>query len=162
MSWGEPREETMAESDAPYGDFSRMTNDMYKQWETAMTTWWDQVLENPTFLKSMGDNLSAHTRGRRAYEQAVDHGLERAHLPTRADLVRVARIASLLEEKVLAVEDQLLALKDQGTIIEKEALRARIEAAETREMLHEKLATLEAKIDALSAPKAASTRSKKP
>jgi hypothetical protein len=136
----------MTDVKTPFAEWNKLSGEMYNQWEKGMTAWWDQVLENPDFLKVMGENLTAQARGRRAYERAVDEGLEKAHLPSRTDLVRVARIATLLEEKILRVEDVLLDLKDQLNRIEKEALLARVEAAEARVAMEERLAAIEARI----------------
>jgi hypothetical protein len=138
----------MPQTDDPFAEWNRMSGAMYDQWEKGMTAWWDQVLENPQFLKAMGENLSARARGEKMYQQAVDEGLERAHLPSRTDLVRVARIATLLEEKVLRVEDAVLQMKDQLDRIEREALLARVEAAEARVALQERLAGLEGRLAA--------------
>ena len=149
-------------TNSPFADFDKLSSDLYGQWEKGMTTWWDQVLDNPAFLGTMGNNLSAAARARQSYETAVDDTLERAHLPTRTDLVRVARIATLLEEKLLTVEDRLLVVQDKLVAAEKEALLARIESAETQVALMDKLASLEAKLDAMRTPaKAPRSRAKK-
>lgn len=141
-------------------DFSKMSQQFYEQWEKGMTAWWDQVLESPAFLSAMGDNLTQTSRARGAYAKAVDDGLTKMHLPTRGDLVRVARIATLLEEKVLSVEDRLLEIQDQLGRIEKESVTARIDAAETRIELRERLEALERRLAALeSSPSDESSRS---
>ncbi len=136
-------------------DLSDMAQAFQQQWEQALTGWWDQVLESPAFLDAMGQGLSAGARARQQYEQAVDDNLTRMHLPTRADLTRVARIASLLEDRLLKVEDLLLELKDELServvAAEEEAVKARIEAAETKLELRERLASIEAKLAALGA-----------
>ncbi len=133
-----------------FGDWSEMNREIYKQWEEGMTTWWDQVLDNPSFLGALGDNVSQMSKARAAYEKTVDETLNKAHLPTRADLIRVARIATLLEEKVLQVEDVVLAVQDKLDRIEKEALLARIETAEARVELNGRLDSIEAALGTLS------------
>lgn len=140
-------------------DFSKLSQQFYDQWEKGMTAWWDQVLESPAFLSALGDNLTQSSRARGAYAKAVDENLTRMHLPTRGDLVRVARIATMLEEKVLSVEDRLLEIQDQLGRIERESVTARIDAAETRIELRERLAELEARLAHLDAPSDASTPS---
>lgn len=140
-------------------DFTKLSQQFYEQWEKGMTAWWDQVLESPAFLSAMGDNLTNTSRARGAYAKAVDEGLTKMHLPTRGDLVRVARIATLLEEKVLSVEDRLLEIQDQLGRIEKEAITARIDAAESRIELRERLAALEKRLAALEADDASRRRS---
>lgn len=132
-------------------DFSKLSQQFYEQWEQGMTAWWDQVLESPAFLNAMGDNLANQARARGTYAKAMDDSLTRMHLPTRGDLVRVARIATMLEEKVLSVEDRLLDIQDSLGRLEKEAITARIDAAETRIELRERLAQLEARLEALEA-----------
>lgn len=123
-------------------DLGKLSQDLYQQWEAAMTSWWDQVLESPDVLKASGAGLGSMAQARRRYEEGVDQALERMHLPTRTDLVRVARIATLLEERLLKMEDRLLELQDQLARTEREALQARVEAAEARLELHEKLQAL--------------------
>lgn len=135
-------------------DFTKLSQQFYDQWEKGMTAWWDQVLESPAFLSAMGDNLTTTARVKGAYAKAVDENLTKMHLPTRGDLVRVARIATLLEEKVLSVEDRLLEIQDQLGRIEREAVTARIDAAETRIELRERLAALEQRLASLEAPAA--------
>lgn len=130
-------------------DFTKVSDELYDQWEKGMSTWWDQVLENPAFLGMLGENLAAGSKARKAYEEALDRGLERAHLPTRGDLIRTARIVSMLEDKVLGLEDRLLALADRLDGIEREALLARVEAAEARVELGERLARIEDMLEAL-------------
>ena len=131
-------------------DFSDLAGTFQRQWETALSGWWDQVLESPAFLSAMGQSLESGARARGAYEKAVDDSLERMHLPTRKDLTRVARIASPLEDRLLKVEDLLLELKDDFaqriSAAEEEAVKARIEAAEARLELRERLAALEARL----------------
>ncbi len=146
-------------SDTP--DFSKMSQQIYDQWEQGMTAWWDQVLESPAFLSALGDTVANQSRARGQYAQAVDENLKRMHLPTRGDLVRVARIATLLEEKVLTVEDHLLSMQDTLGRIEKEAITARIDAAETRIELRERLNALEERLEALEAAKPASKSTQK-
>ena len=125
---------------------------MYQQWEQAMTAWWDQVLESPEVLKASGQNLSTMARARRKYEEGMDQGLHQLHLPTREDLTRVARIATLLEERLLQVEDTLLQVKDQLDGMEKATLQARVESAEARLELRERLAELNARLQELEGP----------
>ena len=111
-------------------DFSNLSGEMYRGWEEAMTTWWDQVLESPAFLSGLGKNLEAQTRGRAAYEERVDEAMSNMHLPSRKDVVQLARIATLLEDRILQMEDRLLGVSDQLNRIETELLRARVDAAE--------------------------------
>lgn len=137
-------------------DFGRFADQMHEQWEKSMGAWWDQVLESQPFLDAVNKGMSSQVRARGQYESAMDEQLKKLHMPTRGDLVHVARIATLLEEKLLQVEDTLLTLKDTTVAqvsllerIEREALQARIEAAEARIELREKLGALQARIDAL-------------
>lgn len=143
-------------------DFQQFTDDMYKMWEQSMTTWWDQVLDSPEFLGASGKGLSAMANARRQYEANVDEQLTKMHLPTRGDLTRLARIATLLEERVLKMEDTVLEVKDllvarEARIqsLEKEVLQARIEATEARVELRETLAALKDQLAALEPKKPA-------
>ncbi len=152
----------MATPDAT--DFNKLSSDLYRHWEKAMAGWWDQVLESPSFLGSMSNNLAATAQARATYEKSVDEQMERLHLPTRKDVVRVARIATLLEERLLAQEDLLLQLKDQLADAERAALQARIDAAEARVELRDTLAALRHELAELrlarpTAPAAAGTAS---
>jgi len=135
--------------------------DMYKAWEKAMSQWWDTVLDSPAFAQSVSQGLGNHAKARKAYEDQVDKNLESMHLPTRADLVRVAKICGLLEDRLLALEDRLLEMEDERAASEKAQLQARIEAAEAQLELREQLASIEAKLDAALAPKRPKKRGSK-
>ncbi len=126
------------------GFTGKLPDELYGIWERSMGQWWDQVLDSDAFLKTMGENLSATTKARAGYEKSVDETLTRMHLPTRSDVVRLAKIASMLEDRLLQQEDVLLGMKDRMAALEKEALAARIEAAEARLELRETLAELRA------------------
>lgn len=129
-------------------DMDRFAAEAYKTWEKAMTTWWDQVLESPAFLGQMNQGLAGAASARGAYTRAVDQWMEQAHLPTREDIVRLLKICSQLEDRLLGQEDLLLELKDKLAAAEKEALEARVAAAEARVELRERLAALEARLAA--------------
>lgn len=146
-------------------DLKDMSMEMYRQWEKSMSTWWDGLLDDPTVIKGMGDNLAAQSRVRKGFEDQVDKTMQDMHLPSRSDVVRVARIASLLEDKVLALEDALLEQQDALTRIEKESLQGRIQSAESIVAVQERLDTIESKLDTLieavaKAPAKRTTRSK--
>lgn len=128
----------------------QLPEEMYRIWERSMTEWWDQVLDSNAFLKTLGENLSTQTQARSQYERSVDETLTRMHLPTRSDLTRLARISSLLEERLLKQEDLLLEMTDRMALLEKEALQARIEATEARLELRERLAELQGQLAASS------------
>lgn len=134
-----------------FPDLSKLTGDLYRQWEQSMTTWWDQVVENPTFLSGMTDQVARMAEARAQYEEAVDRGLENMHLPTRRDLVRLARVATLLEERLLSQEDQVLSLQDKVSSLEREVVQARLEAAEARLEAREQHAALLEKLAGLEA-----------
>lgn len=124
-------------------DFTRLSGDLYRQWEKAMSGWWDQVLESPAFLGAMGQNMTAASQARGAYEKAVEETLQRMAVPSRGDVVRIAKVCSLLEERLLAQEDVLLQLQDKLAASEREAVQARIEAAEARLELRERMDAIE-------------------
>lgn len=124
-------------------DFTRLSGDLYRQWEKAMSGWWDQVLESPAFLGAVNENMAANADARGRYEKLVDETMEKMHLPTRQDVVRLAKVCTLLEDRLLAQEDLLLELKDKLGAMEREAIQARIEAAEARLELRETLAALQ-------------------
>lgn len=118
-----------------------------------MSAWWDQVLQSPAFLNLLGESLATRTQARATYERAMDTAMDRMHLPNRKDIGRVARIATLLEERLLAQEDLLLEMKDELVEARRDAVRARIEAAEARlqgqreiEALREQLAALQQQV----------------
>jgi hypothetical protein len=114
-----------------------------------MGAWWDQVLQSPAFLHVMGENLVARTQARANYERAVDTAMDRMHLPTRRDIGRVARIATLLEERLLAQEDILLSLRDELQAAQADAVRARIDAAQARLDMQAELQQLREELRAL-------------
>ena len=132
-------------------DLSKLSGEMYRQWEQSMTRWWDHVLEDPGFVKGMGDNLAGQAKARGQYEEGVDKSMEAMHLPSRKDVVRLAKIASLLEDRLVALEDRVLEQGDVLQRVEKETLKARIDAAEALVAVQDKLATIESKLDALLA-----------
>jgi hypothetical protein len=101
----------MATSQTP--DFQQFADQAYAQWEQAMTGWWDQVLDSKEFLGASGKGLSGMAQMRQQYESQMDEQLTRLHMPTRGDLTRLARIATLLEERLLQVEDTMLETRDQ-------------------------------------------------
>jgi len=111
--------------------FAAFQGEMYSTWEKAMGAWWDQVLESPAFydtVKSVGP--VAQARGQ--YRQAMDSALRELQLPTRDDVVRLTKIVTQVEDRLLAQEDLLLQVQDRLIAMEREALKARIEAAEAR------------------------------
>ena len=135
-------------------DLSKLSGEMYRQWEKSMSQWWDQVLESPAFLNSMGGNLAAQAQARSGYEKAVDQSLEQLHLPSRNDLVRLTRIATVLEDRILGLEDRLLEMSDRADGLEREVLKARVEAAEARVEMRDRLAALESRLRELEGPAA--------
>ena len=137
--------------------FTRLTGDLYRGWEKAMTQWWDQVLDSPAFLSQLGDNLTAQSAARARYEEHVDRSMAAMHLPSRKDVVQLARIATLLEDRILQMEDRLLAMEDQLARMERDSLQARVDAAEALVAVRESLDALDAKV----AKPTRSTRSKK-
>ena len=129
----------MAEQQNGFPDFEKVSNDFYKQWESSMTRWWDQVLESPAFLDGMGKNAAGYAKARGAWQKQMDEMADKMHLPGRADLVRLARICTMLEERLLQQEERLLQqeerileLQDRMVGLEKEIIYSRIEAAEAR------------------------------
>lgn len=130
-------------------DPSKLQGEWYRQWEQSMSRWWDAVLDDPAFVKGMGDSLAGHARLRGQWEERVDRSMEAMHLPSRKDLVRLAKIASLLEDRLVALEDRVLEQGDVLQRIEKEALEARVANAEVLLGLQERLAAIDAKLDAL-------------
>ncbi|MES2641439.1 MAG: hypothetical protein V4850_18250 [Myxococcota bacterium] len=116
-----------------------------------MGAWWDQVLQSPAFLGAMSENLAARTQARATYERTMEGAMDRMHLPTRKDIGRVARVATLLEERLLAQEDLLLSLKDQLAAAQRESVQARIDAAQARLELKEQLGQLREEIASLRA-----------
>lgn len=137
----------------PDPDLSKLSGEMYRHWEKAMKEWWDQVLESPAFLSAMGDSLSARSQARARYEEAVDASMEQLHLPGRKDMVRLARLVSVMEDRLLEGEDRLLRMQDRLDDMEREVLKARVEAAEARVELREQLARLEERLAAKPAPR---------
>ncbi len=139
-------------------DVSGLTGELYRQWERSMAEWWDKVLESPAFMSGMGDTLAWQAKSRGQWEDHVDGTMEQLHLPSRKDIVRLARIATLLEDRILSMEDSLLEIGDQLNRIEAETLRARVDAAEALVTVQERLASIEARLEAKPAAKAPARR----
>ncbi len=128
--------------------FSRVTGDLYRGWEKAMTQWWEQVLDSPAFLGQLGENLAAQSSARAHYEKNVDRSMAAMHLPSHKDVVHLARIATLLEDRILLMEDRLLQLEDQLGRMERDGLQARVDAAEALIAVREKLDAIDVKVTA--------------
>jgi hypothetical protein len=128
----------------------KVASDAYRQWEKAMGAWWEKVLETPSFLDGMGKGLEAQASARKQYEGAVDQAMSQWHLPSRSDVVRLARIAAMLEEKSLSLEDRMLEMGDALARAEREALKARVDAAETRVALEDRLLAIESRLEAIA------------
>jgi hypothetical protein len=130
----------------PKQDESRWVGAWYETWERSLAAWWDKVLDTPEVLRSANQTLAAQVEARKAVHQTGQRWMERMNLPTRADLSRLVRIATLLEEKLLGLDDRLLDVHDRVIAAEREAVRARVEAAETRLLLLERIAALEERL----------------
>lgn len=126
--------------------WKKATADFVQGWERSVAVWWDRVLESPEVLAALNKTLAGQVDQRRNLQQLGQRWMERMNLPTRADLTRLARIATLLEERLLAIDDRLLDLQDRVARAETEAVRARVDAAEARVELLERLAALEARL----------------
>jgi hypothetical protein len=174
MSASDPHPHGAANGMPDLEAFSKMSSELYKQWEQSVSGWWDQVVESPAFLDSASKSMGGLAQLRAQYEQQMDENLSRMHLPSRGDITRLARIANLLERRLLDLEDRVLDLKDtlaerdaRVARIEAELVQSRIEAAEARieqrtllEALATRLATLE---DAAKPkPRSRSTSSRRP
>jgi len=136
--------------------FSQMSADLYKQWEDSLSSWWDQVVESPAFLEGAGNGMAGVSKIRAQYEQQMDDNLSKMHLPSRGDITRLARIATLLERRLLDLEDRLLEMKDalaerdaRAARLEAELIQARIEAAEGRIEQRTTLQALQARLAAI-------------
>jgi hypothetical protein len=122
---------------------------LFEEWEKSVASWWTTVLDDPAFVRGMGDALAGRGQAVAAMQENVDKAMEAWHLPSKRDLLRLSRVASLLEDRLVALEDQVGELGARLDRIEKDALKARIESAETRVMLEEKLGVIAAKLDRL-------------
>lgn len=143
-------------------DAARLSSEMYKTWEKAMGAWWDQVLETPAFLGAVNQNLAGAAKARGQWTSAVDQAMEQAHLPSRGDVVRMLKVATLLEDKLLAQEDLLLELRDRLDAAEREAIQARIEATEARIEARDTLRAVLARLDAALEPAASAPTGEPP
>ncbi|MEQ1569180.1 MAG: hypothetical protein ABMA64_26325 [Myxococcota bacterium] len=128
--------------------------DGFREWERSVAAWWNTVLDDPAFVRGMGDAMAGRSQVAQQVQEGVDRTLDAWHLPSKRDLVRVAHIASLLEDRLVGLEDTVADLTERLDRIEKEALRARIDAAEVRLMLDQRLDAIDAGLARLSAPPA--------
>jgi TolA-binding protein len=147
--------------------FSRMSSELYKQWEDSVAGWWDQAVESPGFLDSASKSMGGLAALRAQYEQQMDDGLSKMHLPSKGDITRLARISNLLERRLLDMEDRLLELKDslaerdaRAARMEAELVQARIEAAEARIEQREQLRVFTERLAVLEASAKPATRKK--
>ena len=148
--------------------FSKMSAELYRQWEESVSGWWDQVVESPAFLDGASKSMGGLAGLRAQYEQQMDDNLSRMHLPSRGDITRLARIANLLERRLLDLEDRLLQMNDalaerdaRSARIEAELIQARIEAAEARIEQRTRLEALEARLAAMEEAARPKRRSRK-
>jgi hypothetical protein len=132
-------------------DPTRIASEMAREWEQTMSRWWNAVLGDPEAVRGMGRAVAAQARAKEQWEDGVDRSMEALHLPSRKDLIRLARIVSLLEDRLVALEDRALDQSDKLDEIYKDALKARVDAAEARLSIDDRLAAIEAKLDALAA-----------
>ena len=112
-------------------DFQKLQGDLYKNWEKSLGAWWDQVLESPSFHESI-KTVGPMAQARGQYRNAMDSALRELQLPTHDDVVRLTKIVTQVEDRLLQQEDVLLQIQDRLVAIEREAITARIEAAEAR------------------------------
>lgn len=134
-------------------DLSRLSGELYRHWERSMSQWWDGLLDSPAFLQQLGDGLAAHSKMRAEWEDHVDTTMTNLNLPSRRDITRLARIASLLEDRLLSMEDRLLEMDDRLQGMEREVLQARVDAAEARIELRERLEAIEKRLPAPRKPR---------
>jgi hypothetical protein len=132
--------------------------DWLKQWEQSLAKWWDTALEDPAFVRGFGDALAGRAQVRSSWEEGMERTLDQMHMPSKRDVVRLARIASLLEDRLVNVEEQLAEMNTRLDRMEKEALRARIDSAEVLIRLEEQLRALHDKLDGRPAPPAPRSR----
>jgi hypothetical protein len=123
--------------------------DWFREWERSVARWWDAVLDDPAFVEGMSQQVAGTAQLRAAWEEGVDQTMHRMHLPAKKDMVRLARIASLLEDRLVTVEDRLDEVGDRLERIEREVLQARVDAAEALVRIDE---TLRAIRDRLGEP----------
>ena len=149
--------------------FSKMSAELYRQWEDSVSGWWDQVVESPAFLDGASKSMGGLASLRSQYEQQMDENLSRMHLPSKGDITRLARIANLLERRLLDLEDRVLEVRDgftqrdaRAARIEAELVQARIEAAEARIEHRTQLETLTARLAALEEAAKPKTRRRAP
>jgi hypothetical protein len=107
-----------------------------------VSRWWDTVLDDPAFVASMGEQVAGAAQLRAAWEEGVDQTMQRMHLPAKKDVVRIARIASLLEDRMVSLEDRMDTLGDRLARIEREVLQARVDAAEALVRIDEALSAI--------------------
>jgi hypothetical protein len=119
-----------------------------RQWEQSLAKWWDTAIEDPAFVRGVGDALAGRAQLRSSWEQGVERTLDQMHMPSKRDVVRLARIASMLEDRLVDIEEQLADMCCRLDRMEKETLRARIDSAEALIRLEERLSALHEKLDA--------------
>lgn len=136
----------------PFPDLSQLSGDLYRQWEKAMGSWWEQVVDNPGFMGGLSQQMGQVAEARKRYEDAVEQSMTQMHLPTRGDMVRLARLCTLLEERLLQQEDLLLRMQDRMEGLEREVLQARLDAAEARLEARDRLEQIQRTLDGADEP----------
>lgn len=136
----------MSQPPDPFAAFSGMAGQAVRSWEEAMESWWTQAMASPAFRTAMSEHMVSGGQARGAYEEQVDRTLRQLHLPTREDIARMLRVASLLEDRLLAMEDRLLAMEDRLDGLERDVLKARLDAAEALLSTTERLEAMERRL----------------
>ncbi|HUQ05419.1 MAG TPA: poly(R)-hydroxyalkanoic acid synthase subunit PhaE [Kofleriaceae bacterium] len=85
----------------------------FNAWETATSTYLEQVLANPTVLGPAGSMLTAAMKTKAATDKAVHSWWAAIGLPTRRDQERGLHKLNQLESRIADLEEQLAAARRQ-------------------------------------------------
>ena len=136
----DPRATSRRAAPIDASNLGALHSEWMRQWEESVSKWWDSALEDPAFSTSMSEALAGRACARSLQSQITSQALDQMHLPSRQDVLRVAKIASLLEDRLVALEDRLEETVARLDRMEKENLRARIEMTELLLRIEERLA----------------------
>lgn len=119
---------------------------LVRQWYDEANALWskplEQTLGSEAFAQAAGGSLEGIATATRAFGRAAEEQLKALHMPSRADVARVASLVVQLEDKVDHIEE---ALEDAGD------RAADLARAETVAALDARLSRVEAKLDRLLA-----------
>jgi len=94
-------------------DPTQFGNQFYEQMETIFVDRFKELLHSHSFLSKVGKGVEAGLEGKKGFDDAMRHYLEKAHMPTREDMAKILQYLTRVESRIIGLEEQLEDLKDE-------------------------------------------------